>query len=1217
MRNLTKVLVTMSSAATLGLIAGRARAQAMDVEPPLPNVLLLVDTSGSMEKTVAGGEPDCNPGTPPASEALKSRWTKLVESLTGPIQNFSCVAQPRTGAAFVNEFSLGGEPPYDRNYYIPFHRMISGHCTKGPGATYDLVGEHRWDNAATPCTTPFAQLNSGLLDVYQDRIRFSLMTFDTLPDASTGLLSGAPDPVGGIEGMWSYFLGFESGAGYPARGNPPACAAADMEVGARNPSAPLWEGPLIPFPSYTADTTEVRSVNESIQNALIAMRPYGATPLAGMLSDARDYILNDASPWKSRPLGPRDDPFISGGCRKTSIVLISDGEPNLDLRPTCAQGPGPSLDGTGCPYEEPQVIAHSLNSHTNPNRRVPTYTVGFGLTTQARQELGDSNFDCETISSADFLPAGRCDNAAGALKACCTLSRIAIEGGTDRGYFPNDANELSAVMSRIFAQIAANSTSRTLPVFANAATTDNTGSTAAGVAYQFASSFSPPPDGSLWSGNLERKRFVCESVSGVMTTQLEDIDPGKGDDFAANVNSNTGQPRRFFTVIGDLDTTAQRIWSSRSIRPAAAAANADNLSAYTGTMTGTGAPAPATAFATELSSASRALDLDPSAAIPPQCSGGLQATNAGDCARRLIEWEVGAPMPSGVASREGNVLGSIYHSTPVVVGPPNDYIPDESYRAFAESPAQKTRPLVLYTATTDGQLHAFQVTAANASDTLKVDKVENNELWSFLPPHVLPRLLATFNQQSLLLDGAPVVKNVVFERTSAQVSSANATWNTVLLASGGAGGSFYYALDVTNPKAPRFLWQLSTDDAGTPLFGDATPTPAIGMVEMQDGGQIKEIAVAILPGGSAPLDTSQPACNRQNTTPPLFHPTGTLAVRDSVRCWGSAGSGGPVGPSRSLTIVRLDTGEIIRTFRGRVDEAPGGIGSRTTQVDFDSPITGVPVPFPAGVGEVAERIYVGDADGTLWRVSLTSTNPDNWTVDLAWDAYSFPTDTAAKSQPIQTTPIVSTDPLGNKVILFSTGDQEAFTASGTIETRVWSITERPHNSSLRFSENWVVPFTGGQRVTGPISLFNGCAYFATFTPVAPGTYTCADGRGAIWGVDYLLGAAGTHAAYPNACLVVDPLAPPEHFELQSPGTIVFGVAVTQKPTCTDTENYTDPYFGPQTIVRQSTPPEYQLVFHTGAAGDADAQGGATRTSTRTLQRPRKVVKIDSWATLIE
>ncbi|WP_437281010.1 hypothetical protein WME90_10760 [Sorangium sp. So ce375] len=1203
MRNLTKVLVTMGSAAAVGLIAARARAQAMDVEPPLPNVLLLVDTSGSMEKTVAGGEPDCNPGTPPASEDLKSRWTKLVESLTGPIQDFSCVAQPRTGA-FVTEFSVGGVPPYDRNYYIPFHRMISGHCTHGPGATYDQVGKHRWDSAA-PCTTDFAQLDTGLLDVYMDRIRFSLMTFDTLPDAGTGLLSGVPDPSGGMAGMWSYFLGFQSGAGYPARGNPPACAAADMEVGARNPAAPLWEGPLIPFPSYTADITEVRGVNLDIQKALLATRPYGATPLAGMLSDARDYIFNEISTWEGKPLGPRDDPYITGGCRKTSIVLISDGEPNLDLRPTCAQGAGPGPEGTGCPYEEPQVIAHSLNSHLNPNRRVETYTVGFGLSAEA-------GIDCTTLSSVDFLAGGRCVGASGALKACCTLSRIAIEGGTDRGYFPNDATQLSEVMSRIFAHIAANSTSRTLPVFANATAT-HTGSTAEGVAYQFASSFSPPPDGSLWTGNLERKRFVCETVNGVMTTQLKDVDPEKGDDFAANVNSGAlTRARQFFTVIGDLDTTAQRIWSRRSIRPDDVAT--DGLGNYKGTMT---ALAEGSIFAGGLASASRALDLDPSGAVPPQCSGGLQTTDAATCARRLIEWEVGEAMPPGIASRNGNELGSIYHSTPVVVGPPNDYIPDESYRAFAEDPDQASRPLVLYTATTDGQLHAFQVAAASATDDLKVDKVENNELWSFLPPHVLPRLLATFNQQSLLLDGAPVVKNVVFERTSAQVSNANATWNTVLLAGGGAGGSFYYALDVTDPHHPQFLWQLSTDDAGNPLFGDTTPTPAIGMVEMLDEGAIKEIAVAILPGGSAPLDTSQSACNRQNPTPSLFHPTGTLAVRDSVRCWGSAGTGGPVGPSRSLTIVRLDTGEIIRTFRGRLDEAPGGLGSRRKVVDFDSPITGVPVPFPAGVGEVAERIYVGDADGTLWRVSLSSTNPDEWTVDLAWDAYSFQSDTAASSQPIQTTPIVSTDPLGNKVILFSTGDQETFTAGGTIETRVWSITERPYNSSLRFSENWVIPFTGGKRVTGPISLFNGCAYFATFTPVAPGTYTCADGAGSIWGVDYLIGAAGTPAAYPHACLVVDPLAGPQHEEEQPPGTIVFGVAVTQKPTCTETDTFEDQFFGTQTIVRQSSPPEYQLVFHTGAAGQADAQGATTRTSTRTLQRPRKVVKIDSWATLIE
>ncbi|MGK3965337.1 hypothetical protein WMF38_14305 [Sorangium sp. So ce118] len=1209
MRNLTKVLVTMGSAATVGLLAPRARGQAIDVEPPLPNVLLLVDTSGSMEWTVAGGEPDCNPLNAPASEDLKSRWAKLVESLTGPINDFSCYAQPRTSSEFVDEFSLGPVPPYDRNYYIPFHRLLSAGCTKGPGADYNSLREHPFDDAAQACTTAWNQQPSGLLDVYRDRIRFSLMTFDTLPDASTGILSGTPDPAGGMEGMWSYFLEFQSGAGYPARGNPPDCAVEDIEVGARNPAAPLWEGPLVPLPSYTADITEVRTTNERIQNALIATRPYGATPLAGMLTDARDYILNEASIWEGRPLGPRDDPYISGGCRKTSIVLISDGEPNLDLRPTCAQGPGPGPEGTGCPYEEPHTVAHSLNTHVNPNRRVRTYTVGFGLSTQA-------GTDCSTIAESDFLPAGRCDNAAGPLKACCTLARIAIEGGTDRGYFPDDANELSSVMSQIFARIAANSTSRTLPVFANAVTTADTGSEATGVAYQFGSSFSPPPDGSLWSGNLERKRFVCEAVNGVMTTQIEDVDPSKGDDFAANVNANDlSRPRRFFSVIAQPDT-ALNIWSERTIRPSAA--SVDGLGSYTGTVTGGGSPATGSVFASELSNAPRALGFDPSVAtVAPQCSGGLRANTVTLCAERLVAWETGEPMPSDVATRDGNELGSIYHSTPIVVGPPREYIADESYRAFAEDPDQANRPLMLYTATTDGQLHAFQVTAANAADPLKVDRVENNELWSFLPPHVLPRLLQTFNQQSILLDGAPVVKNVVFERTGAQAAAGSSTWNTVLLASGGSGGGFYYALDVTNPREPRFLWQLSRDDNNDELFGETTPTPAIATVAIETNGELREVAVAILPGGSAPLDTNQSACARKSTTHPFFQPTGSLAVRDSVRCWGHRSTTGEVGPARSLTIVRLDTGEVVRTFRGLAAEGPAGLASRTTEVDFDSPITGIPVPFPSGVGEVAERIYIGDADGTLWHVRLASTNPASWTVNLAWDAYSFENDTAASSQPIETTPVVSTDPLGNTVVLFSTGDQEAFTAGGTIETRAWSITEKAVNNGLRFTENWVVPFTDGKRVTGPISLFNGCAYFATFTPAAPGTYACADGFGSIWGVDYLRGAAANPAAYPNACLVIDPLSPPQHFEDQTPGTVVFGVTVTQKPTCIETETFSDPYFGAQTIVRQSTPPEYQLVFHTGAAGQEDAQGAETRTSTRSLQAPRRIVKVDSWATLVE
>ena len=64
---------------------------------------------------------------------------------------------------------------------------------------------------------------------------------------------------------------------------------------------------------------------------------------------------------------------------------------------------------------------------------------------------------------------------------------------------------------------------------------------------------------------------------------------------------------------------------------------------------------------------------------------------------------------------------------------------------------------------------------------------------------------------------------------------------------GRGGGGFYYALDVTDPYSPTFLWQLSTNASGEPLFGSASGKPAIAIVNIQG---VQE-AVAILPGGYA------------------------------------------------------------------------------------------------------------------------------------------------------------------------------------------------------------------------------------------------------------------------------------------------------------------------------------------------------------------------------
>ncbi len=68
------------------------------------------------------------------------------------------------------------------------------------------------------------------------------------------------------------------------------------EVGARNAAAPPWEGRLIPFGNPQPGSPDYQNKNQQIQQVLRASRPYGATPIAGMLADARDFLWNGHLP---------------------------------------------------------------------------------------------------------------------------------------------------------------------------------------------------------------------------------------------------------------------------------------------------------------------------------------------------------------------------------------------------------------------------------------------------------------------------------------------------------------------------------------------------------------------------------------------------------------------------------------------------------------------------------------------------------------------------------------------------------------------------------------------------------------------------------------------------------------------------------------------------------------------------------------------------------
>ncbi|MBL8742283.1 MAG: hypothetical protein JNK04_14340 [Myxococcales bacterium] len=675
------------------------------------------------------------------------------------------------------------------------------------------------------------------------------------------------------------------------------------------------------------------------------------------------------------------------------------------------------------------------------------------------------------------------------------------------------------------------------------------------------------------------------------------------------------------------------------------------------------------------------------------CSAQTGATTLAQCADRVIRWYGGEDDPDGAQSlapsrsadspqcKTGNCspMGAIYRSTPIVVPPPSAADSDVSAYGRVRTDGSVsfvdrygTRPTMTFAQTVDGQLHAFVLSKNDFSggsfDTgvPDADSLENNELWTFVPPAVMPALWPSFDVHSRLLDGQLTWANVIFDRPGA-LDETDFEYATVLVGASGpsAAGGFYYAIDVTDPLKPRFLWQLKSahnnsgnGNPGESLFGDNTPGAAITTIRYREKGSanIKTLAVALLPGGM-PAGPAPTTVTDRRADPSLTWKGTNRVPRSRIRDWGSnAGV-----PSRSLTVVELATGRVLARLTGSMADNPRSPSdhanvnatalsnkSRVPVVNtpFDSPITGIPVAYPNGIGVAATRIYVGDADGTLWRVDLNGPDIDSWTARIAYDAYNLgnpgsstladawvPTgaglgsrlgltpsadEAAILGQPIENAPLLSIDDSGNLVVAFATGDQEAFN----------TVTKGMVNLLVSFAEEYVsskylyqpklggtngveMAWTDGGRVTGPINLHDGQLYFAYFNPSA--ALACTNGTGGVCGIDYLERQAN---GSPTPYVSLDGDTTPDSCVDFADGEVVFGVAVNRVPSCDGgLADVSDPWLAGSYKARtQSKVGRVQLVFQTGQGGSTES--GATTKSTRVpLPPPVKRTRVKSWVTV--
>ncbi len=1121
---------TMLLVVTLGLwVAPTARAQsAPDVRNVRPVVMLLVDTSGSMERsgTCTCTTPTCDECYPVCTGTVgtdtPNRWATVVEALTGSWSNFSCTREDRNTSSFVGQF--------DYNYFLP-HFVV-------------------------PST---AQNDDGILDVYADRVKFGLMTFDGVstftdmgPLVPATLFASRTSDNASADGMYSY--------GTAKDFTFPGCATTyRLDNGARNASSPM--GPLVSVGTDGVDDPQV--INGNIQSALLSVRPFGATPVAGMLDDARYYFDTNTDVKQKASSTDTGDPYYA--CRPRYALLLTDGYPNADMR-----GAPYNCDTPGftCPYDTPEAIAADLCRYDSASSACTGKLNGLFVV----------GFDVSDPS------------------AIARLNDIASVGGTGSALFASDRATLVARIAAAIDAAAPGTTTRTVPAFS---TTGGTTTTQEQLQFNTGFEVSDSASGAPWTGVLERQRYEC---NGSLVPVAQPITAA--DDFAKVLDSRTA-PRKLLTVLpsNKNDRTLHLIGHDMGLSPVTTGVSTPSHGHHGGHggascsgggggggSHGGGGGGGGGSSSTYSGPVETGLELQPfsiaNGSLTPQM---LDVSTTAD-RDKIIHW-VEADASS---SRNDKRLGDIYHSSPVISTPPPRDLPDESYNIFRQLPEVANRPSVVYVGTNDGILHCFVATdttitsGPHAGTTLHA----GDELWGFVPPILLGKLQSAMTSHQWMVDGTPIVRDVFLERLPGDIDANS--WHTVLIVPLRQGGAAYEALDVTDPFNPIFMWQFAHPEMGYP-YG----APAIGEVLVNAGSALEERALALLPAGTGD-DMFSSSCGTSAVGTPVGCPSqgvgsppvtqGTTNARSHQRCWSTRG--------RQMYFIDFGTGQLINQLDDHV---------------FNAPVTGGISLYTGDTGTIATRAFFADADGVLWRLDMSSPNIADWDAtpfhDMFWDAG------ALDGQPAYFPPVLTTNNQGEVVVIQATGDVDNL--DSVARNRVVSLTEQlTYDATGAVTDakaklNWEIHLDVGQQVTGPLELFNGKVYFSTFKSSTSPTDACAYGESRIWGVQYYQDD-GSHNPMPGLestpgsgvfdALNIGPFA----------NQVVMGVAVTQRPNCYSGSTEVDPYFGSRYVVNQTGGGNFELVANVSGGG-SHATGGAVGQITRQLPAPQSYTSVQGWA----
>jgi type IV pilus assembly protein PilY1 len=408
-------------------------------------------------------------------------------------------------------------------------------------------------------------------------------------------------------------------------------------------------------------------------------------------------------------------------------------------------------------------------------------------------------------------------------------------------------------------------------------------------------------------------------------------------------------------------------------------------------------------------------------------------------------------------------LGDILHSNSVIVGSPSSFYRDDGFSGpggFYEN--HKTRTKVILVGANDGMLHAF------SADT-------GIEKWAFIPNEVLKNLQSMQKNHTFYVDSSPRVADVWFYADENDSTKGADEWRTILICGLRKGGKTYFALDITDPLNPQYLWQFPSSSRPDILakMGQSWSEPTIGKVKIEKNGNLTERWVALIGGG--------------------------YDSRNSV--------------GNCLFVIDVKTGQIIKEF------------SSLTKMDYSIVVS--PAAMDMNGDGYIDKAYVGDLGGQMWVFDL-SFDLSTKKSDSTWSGKRLFITPPEEIHMIYYQAAVGFDKNLKPIVFFGTGNREDPNNYSDPQERFYSIKDdglgsypRQETDLIDVSDTntftqppdtikgWFVKLSKGEKsvekVLSKPSLFNRLIYFTTYTN-QPATDLCSNTSIAkLYVVEYLSG----------------------------------------------------------------------------------------------------------------